>query len=120
MILDLLQPSIQISGAGSEEANGIYKYVTQNDFPSNAPIYTSELLWQKEENPNLGIVHTDDCWWIADYRDATADYYIINDGDPNIVPLGLDWIPCSEDDDGSWHIGVAPRPVVEWKKSHLM
>jgi len=33
-------------------------------------------------------MHQEYCWWIADYRDATMDLYIIQDVDPLPLPVG--------------------------------
>ena len=107
---------IRVAGAGSPAANGIYILTSEFDIPKGLPDDVGPLLW-RQENPasDLSIIYTDNCWWIADYHDATADYYIIDSANKAVPPIGRDagWIPCSEDDDGAWHIGVRPIPNVE-------
>lgn len=106
--------AIGVSGAGTEDANGIYQPINRADLPLDAPEYTSKLMWRHTKIKNLVIVHTDECWWISDYKDCTRDLYVINDADPLTPPVKSTWTPCTIDDDNSWDVGVAPAPTVKF------
>merc|ERR1712129_43636 len=95
---------------------GLYEPVMREKLIGSAK-YTSPYLWQNQQQSNIVICHIDKCWWIADARDCTEDFYVVNNGDPSLPPVpGVGWVPCSvnDTDPEAWAVGVAPVPQVEW------
>lgn len=85
---------IRVSGAGSGDANGEY-LITERSQLTGAPNSMGELVWRKAGS-DICICHSEDCWWIGDYHDCTADYYRIPCPNPFMPPISgmFEWQPC--------------------------
>ncbi len=113
--------AIEVSGAGTEEANGVYLPIRRSDLPKDAPVYGSRLIWRHTKwrdtkHDNLVIRYIWGCWWIGYYKENNRDLYWTdynNDNYSLVPPINLNWEPINPDEiEGKIILGVAPAPTV--------